>query len=78
MVLVFYLGIMSFFGLILVTWNNPFLMNHAVPQDGNGLNPLLQNPGMIFHPPLLFLGYGGFGDPELPRPRSGAEPQAGR
>ena len=57
---VFYLGIMSFFGLILVTWNNPFLMNHAVPQDGNGLNPLLLNPGMIFHPPLLFLGYCGF------------------
>ena len=67
---VFYLGIMSFFGLILVTWNNPFLMNHAVPQDGNGLNPLLQNPGMIFHPPLLFLGYGG--------PRPDAEPQARR
>ena len=57
---VFYLGIMAFFGLILTTWNNPFLMNHSVPQDGNGLNPLLQNPGMIFHPPLLFLGYGGF------------------
>ena len=56
----FYLGIMSFFGLILVTWNNPFLLNHATPPDGNGLNPLLQNPGMIFHPPLLFLGYGGF------------------
>ena len=51
---------MSFFGLILVTWNNPFLLNHATPPDGNGLNPLLQNPGMIFHPPLLFLGYGGF------------------
>lgn len=48
---VFYLGIMAFFGLILVAWNNPFLMTHAVPQDGNGLNPLLQNPGMIFHPP---------------------------
>ena len=57
---VFYLGIMAFFGLILVAWNNPFLMTHAVPQDGNGLNPLLQNPGMIFHPPLLVLGYGGF------------------
>ena len=57
---VFYLGIMAFFGLILVAWNNPFLMTHAVPQDGNGLNPLLQNPGMIFPPPLLFLGYGGF------------------
>ena len=56
----FYLGIMAFFGLILVTWNNPFLLNHATPPDGNGLNPLLQNPGMIFHPPLLFLGYGGF------------------
>ncbi len=57
---IFYLGILSFFGLILVAWNNPFLLHHAVPRDGNGLNPLLQNPGMIFHPPLLFLGYGGF------------------
>ena len=57
---IFYLGILAFFGLILLAWNNPFLLNHAVPRDGNGLNPLLQNPGMIFHPPLLFLGYGGF------------------
>ena len=57
---VFYLSIISFFGLILVTWNNPFLVSHTPPADGNGLNPLLQNPGMIFHPPLLFLGYGGF------------------
>lgn len=56
----FYLGLISFFGLLLVTWNNPFLMNHGTPGDGNGLNPLLQNPGMIFHPPLLLLGYGGF------------------
>ncbi len=56
----FYLGIMAFFGFILITWNNPFLINYTVPQDGNGLNPLLQHPGMIFHPPLLFLGYGGF------------------
>lgn len=57
---VFYLTIMAFFGLLLVTWHNPFMMGHATPSDGNGLNPLLQNPGMIFHPPLLFLGYGGF------------------
>lgn len=57
---VFYLSIMAFFGLLLITWHNPFLMYHAAPADGNGLNPLLQNPGMIFHPPLLFLGYGGF------------------
>ena len=57
---VFYLSIIGFFGLLLTTWSNPFLVSHATPPDGSGLNPLLQNPGMIFHPPLLFLGYGGF------------------
>ncbi len=57
---VFFLLIMAFFGLILTAWSNPFTLQTPVPQDGNGLNPLLQNPGMIFHPPLLFLGYGGF------------------
>ncbi len=57
---VFYLAIMAFFAMLLATWNNPFLVSHGVPADGSGLNPLLQNPGMIFHPPLLFLGYGGF------------------
>lgn len=56
----FYFSLIAFFGLLLVTWNNPFLLSHSVPRDGNGLNPLLQNPGMIFHPPLLLLGYGGF------------------
>ena len=30
------------------------------PLDGNGLNPLLQDPGLAFHPPLLYLGYVGF------------------
>ena len=58
--LVFFLVIMAFFGLLLSTWNDPFTMQRPVPADGHGLNPLLQNPGMIFHPPLLFLGYGGF------------------
>jgi len=58
--LVFFLIIMAFFGLLLSTWNDPFTMQRPVPADGHGLNPLLQNPGMIFHPPLLFLGYGGF------------------
>jgi cytochrome c-type biogenesis protein CcmF len=58
--LLFFSGIMSFFGLLLTSWSNPFLMHSPTPPDGNGLNPLLQNPGMIFHPPLLFLGYGGF------------------
>ncbi len=56
----FFLCIMAFFLLLLTTWSNPFEMISPPPADGNGLNPLLQNPGMIFHPPLLFLGYGGF------------------
>jgi len=57
---VFFLLIMAFFCVLMTSWSNPFLMQTPVPLDGNGLNPLLQNPGMIFHPPLLFLGYGGF------------------
>ena len=60
---VFFLIIMAFFALLLTVWNNPFIMLDPAPADGNGLNPLLQNPGMIFHPPLLFLGYGGFAVP---------------
>ncbi len=55
-----YFVIMGFFCLLLTTWNNPFLVASPPPDDGLGLNPLLQNPGMIFHPPLLFLGYGAF------------------
>jgi len=59
----FFYVIMGFFALILTTWSNPFVLQSPVPADGSGLNPLLQNPGMIFHPPLLFLGYGGFAVP---------------
>lgn len=59
----FFYALMGFFALVLTTWSNPFVMLDPVPADGNGLNPLLQNPGMIFHPPLLFLGYGGFAVP---------------
>ena len=57
---VFFHSIMVFFTLILTTYSNPFIMQTPVPADGNGLNPLLQNPGMIIHPPLLFIGYAGF------------------
>lgn len=57
---IFFYGIMAFFALVLTTWSNPFIQQSPVPHDGSGLNPLLQNPGMIIHPPLLFLGYGGF------------------
>ena len=42
----------------------PFaLWQGAIPDDGNGLNPLLQYPEMVIHPPLLYLGYVGFSVP---------------
>ena len=42
----------------------PFsLVTGAVPADGNGLNPLLQYPEMVIHPPMLYLGYVGFSVP---------------
>lgn len=56
----FFFLVEGFFLLALTNWNNPFIEFSPAPADGRGLNPLLQNPGMIFHPPLLFLGYGGF------------------
>ncbi len=42
----------------------PFaLLRGAIPADGNGLNPLLQYPEMVIHPPMLYLGYVGFSVP---------------
>lgn len=58
--LLFYFAILAFLGVLLTTHNNPFEILNPAPSNGRGLNPLLQNPGMIFHPPLLLLGYGGF------------------
>jgi len=49
-----------FFLYALTGPSNPFMKLDPVPAEGRGLNPLLQNPGMIFHPPLLFLGYAGY------------------
>jgi cytochrome c-type biogenesis protein CcmF len=40
--------------------SNPFLRLDPAPLDGAELNPLLQDPGLVFHPPLLYLGYVGF------------------
>ena len=48
----------AFFGFILFT-SNPFLRMGVAPFDGRGLNPLLQDPGLAFHPPFLYLGYVG-------------------
>ncbi len=43
----------------LIFTSNPFLRLERVPVDGNDLNPLLQDPGLAFHPPFLYLGYVG-------------------
>lgn len=48
----------AFFAFILFT-SNPFLRLAAPPFDGQDLNPLLQDPGLAFHPPFLYLGYVG-------------------
>ncbi len=49
----------GFLVFILFT-SNPFLRLNPVPPNGQGLNPLLQDPGLAFHPPFLYLGYVGF------------------
>lgn len=53
------------FGLFLfiLLTSNPFLRLFPEAAEGADLNPLLQDPGMIFHPPLLYLGYVGFAVP---------------
>jgi cytochrome c-type biogenesis protein CcmF len=55
--------ITAFFISLMVFVTNPFELLPTAPPDGEGLNPLLQNPGMIFHPTTLFLGYVGFAVP---------------
>ena len=40
--------------------SNPFTRLSPAPAEGNGLNPLLQDPGLAFHPPMLYVGYVGF------------------
>jgi cytochrome c-type biogenesis protein CcmF len=54
---VFFLAVLNFAA-------PPFaMMKGAIPADGNGLNPLLQYPEMVIHPPMLYLGYVGFSVP---------------
>jgi cytochrome c-type biogenesis protein CcmF len=48
------------FLLFILLTSNPFLRLDPAPMNGNGLNPLLQDPGLAFHPPMLYLGYVGF------------------
>jgi cytochrome c-type biogenesis protein CcmF len=49
----------GFLAFILAT-SNPFGRVWPAPADGQGLNPVLQDPGLAFHPPLLYLGYVGY------------------
>ena len=55
------LGIVSF-GFLLFTLytSNPFARLSPVPADGRDLNPVLQDPALAIHPPLLYMGYVGF------------------
>ncbi|WP_431281002.1 heme lyase CcmF/NrfE family subunit [Humitalea sp. 24SJ18S-53] len=47
------------FLLFILATSNPFERVWPPPMEGQGLNPLLQDPGLAFHPPLLYLGYVG-------------------
>jgi len=48
----------AFFAFLLFT-SNPFIRLPFPPFDGQGMNPILQDPGLAFHPPFLYLGYVG-------------------
>jgi cytochrome c-type biogenesis protein CcmF len=49
----------GFLAFVIMT-SNPFATLAEPPADGNGLNPILQDPGLAIHPPFLYLGYVGF------------------
>jgi cytochrome c-type biogenesis protein CcmF len=46
--------------LFVIATSNPFTRLLPAAQDGRSLNPLLQDPGLVFHPPMLYMGYVGF------------------
>lgn len=50
----------AFFILLVAFVQNPFVTLDFMPSNGNGLNPMLQNPGMVIHPPTLYIGFVGF------------------
>ena len=58
------LGVMGWvavgFLLFTLVTSNPFERLFPAPLDGRDLNPLLQDPGMVIHPPMLYMGYVGF------------------
>ena len=58
-VLTVMLGVLAFFLLVITVAAPPFARLHPVPADGRGLNPLLEDTGMITHPVALYLGFTG-------------------
>jgi cytochrome c-type biogenesis protein CcmF len=53
----------AFFVAVTFFLSQPFTLLPQVPLEGRGLNPLLRHPGMIFHPPALYVGYVGLAVP---------------
>ncbi|HEX6989908.1 MAG TPA: cytochrome c-type biogenesis CcmF C-terminal domain-containing protein [Bacillota bacterium] len=53
----------TFFALLVTVVENPFALQFPAPADGRGMNPLLQNPSMLVHPLLTYLGFVGFSVP---------------
>ena len=48
------------FSLFIIFTSNPFLINSVIVDEGLGLNPILQDPGLAIHPPILYAGYVGY------------------
>jgi len=53
----------AFFVIVLTSVSNPFARSAIIPADGAGLNPLLMDPGMLIHPPMLLMGFMSFALP---------------
>ena len=53
-------ALLIIFALFIIFTSNPFLLNSVVVEEGLGLNPILQDPALAIHPPMLYLGYVGF------------------
>lgn len=62
-VIVIHGGLLAGFLTLIVFLSSPFERLDVPPLDGRDLNPLLQDPGMVFHPPFLYMGYVGFAIP---------------
>lgn len=72
-------GLQVGFLIFILFLSNPFIEVHPAMSEGRDLNPLLQDPGLAFHPPTLYMGYVGFSIPfafaiaALARGQSGRE-----